>query len=164
MFILSRFKWIQLCILMAPFIFVSSGAGADVENQAGAGENDPRNKISLFGGNTQDGSENGVSVGLEYEYALTRYFGLGGLLEYAEGDFDSWILGVPIFVHPYRGLFFLAAPGVEIEDGDTNFLLRIGVGYELEFLPRWSIAPEFNVDFSDGHTKLVYGLTLSRAF
>jgi hypothetical protein len=101
MFILSRFKWIQLCMLIAPFVFVSLGVAADAEKQAGAEESDLQNKISFFGGNTQDGSENGVSVGLEYEYAMTRYFGVGGLLEYAGGDFDAWVLGVPIFVHPY---------------------------------------------------------------
>jgi hypothetical protein len=90
--------------------------------------------------------------------------GIGGLAEYAGGDFDSWVLGVPFFIHPYAGWIAWLAPGAELEDGDTNFLFRAGLGYEFEIYPRWSLAPEINFDFTDGDTKLVYGLTLSWQF
>jgi hypothetical protein len=90
--------------------------------------------------------------------------GVGGLGEYAGGDFDSWVLGVPLFIHPYADLIVWLAPGVEIEDGETDFLFRVGLGYEFEIYPRWSLAPELNFDFAGGDTKLVYGLTLSWAF
>ena len=62
-----------------------------------------RNRLTLFGGVTQDGSDTGASFGLEYEYRIRQLWGIGGLAEYAGGDFDSWVIGVPVFIHPYAG-------------------------------------------------------------
>ena len=119
----------------------------------------------LFGGITQGGADHGASIGLEYEYRINALFGAGAFGEYAGGDFDSWVIGVPVFVHPYAGWFILLAPGVEFEDSETSLLLRTGVGYEFEFLPRWALAPEFNVDLIEGgETKTVYGVSLSFEF
>jgi hypothetical protein len=123
------------------------------------------NKLSLFGGVTQESSEIGASLGLEYEYRLNQLWGIGGLVEYAGGDFDVWVLGIPAFIHPYAGWFIRLAPGLEIEESESSFLFRAGVGYDFELLPRWSLAPEFNADFIEGgDTLLVYGLTLSYTF
>ena len=49
------------------------------------------------------------------------------------------------------------APGVEINEGEAEFLFRTGLAYEFEY-NRWSITPEFNVDFTEGKTALVYGV------
>ena len=58
------------------------------------------------------------------------------------------------------------APGIEIEDedGDNNFLLRVGAAYEFEFAERWSLTPEFNVDFVDGDEVFVYGFSFGYEF
>jgi hypothetical protein len=73
-----------------------------------------RNKMILFGGLTQEGADHGASIGLEYEYRLNDLFGVGALGEYAGGDFDSWVIGVSGFIHPYAGWFICLAPGVGI--------------------------------------------------
>jgi hypothetical protein len=63
------------------------------------------------------------------------------------------------------GGFIGLAPGVEFEEEEANFLFRTGVGYDFELSLRWSLAPEFNVGFIEGgHTKLIYGLSLSYSF
>ncbi|MFC1822562.1 hypothetical protein ACFL9T_07630 [Thermodesulfobacteriota bacterium] len=160
----SRIRWIQLMTLTIVCLFGFTASAEEVDQKAGEKEEDYRNRIAFFGGNTQDGSENGLSGGLSYEFFLGSHFGVGGAVEYAGGDFDSWVIIAPLFLHPYAGWGFWVAPGVEIEDGETNFLFRIGLGYEFELWPRWSLGPEFNADFSDGETKLVYGLTLSLKF
>jgi hypothetical protein len=159
---LLRVRSILFCIFI--LVALTSIGVCDESESKAHEEGDYRNKVSLFGGNTQDGSENGASIGLEYEYQLNPRFGIGGLGEYAGGDFDSWVIGIPVFIHPHAGWFFRLAPGLEFEDSETNFLFRAGLGYEFELMPRWSLAPEFNVDFVDGDTKLVYGLTLSWEF
>ena len=160
--ILLRTRSILFCIFILVAL-TSSGVCDELRSKAHE-EGDYRNKVSLFGGNTQDDSENGASIGLEYEYRINPRFGIGGLGEYAGGDFDSWVIGIPVFIHPHAGWFFRLAPGLEFEDSETSFLFRAGLGYEFELMPRWSLAPEINADFVDGDTKLVYGLTLSWKF
>ena len=159
---LLQVRSLLYCIVMMVAL-TSMGVCGELESKAHE-EKDYRNVIALFGGNTKDGSENGASIGLEYVYRISPLFSIGGLGEYAGGDFDSWVIGVPVIIHPHAGWFFRLAPGLEFEDSETNFLFRAGSGYEFELMPRWSLAPEINVDFVDGDTKLVYGLTLSWEF
>ena len=121
-------------------------------------------KIALSGGITQDRnntSETGASIGLLYEYPLNKFWGVGGLLEYAGGDIDAWVVGVPVFAHPFAGWFVVTAPGLELESDETNVILRVGTGYEFELGERFALAPEFYMDLNRKNgTKWVYGLSL----
>jgi len=125
-----------------------------------------RHGVELFLGNTHDDGENGFSIGFTYEYRLNELFGIGGLIEYAGNDFREWILAAPFILHPYEGWRFLVAPGIDIEDedGNNNFLLRVGSAYEFEIAERWSLTPEFNVDFVDGDEVFVYGFSFGYGF
>jgi len=125
-----------------------------------------RHGIELFLGNTHEDGEDGFSVGLSYEYRLNQLFGIGGIVEYVSGDLREWVLAVPLFLHPYKGWQFLVAPGVDIpdNDGDNEFLFRVGAAYEFEIGEKWAITPEFNVDFVDNSEVLVYGLSFGYKF
>jgi hypothetical protein len=109
-----------------------------------------KNRVELFLGNTHEEGENAFSTGLSYEYRLHEFFGIGGLVEYAGMNAREWVLAIPLLIHPYKGLRFALAPGLELPKEDKNeFLFRVGVAYEFE-IGRWSITPEFNVDFVGG--------------
>ena len=115
--------------------------------------------LSLFAGITDDRGDNVFSMGLDYEYHLSELIGVGGLLDVAGGDVRSFVVGVPVFVHPVGGLLLLAAPGVEHQnDGSNEFLIRIGVGWEFEVGERFVLTPILNVDFVDGDKVYVYGV------
>lgn len=159
-------KWGSILGLILMSVIIALNASAQEASEKPAVEAMERhNKPGLFVGNTHDGSKNGLSIGLEYEYLLSQLFGLGAMVEYAGGDHNAWVLGVPFFLHPYAGWFLLLMPGVEIEDHENSFLVRAGVGYDFEIAPKWSLAPEFNVDFIEGgDRKLIYGLTVAREF
>jgi len=147
------------CALLLVGAALSRAAGAESEST------ERQNKVSFFGGITQDGSDVEASLGLEYEHRMGDLWGIGGLAEYAAGDFDAWVVAVPVLLHPYADWFIRLAPGVEFEEDEASLLLRTGVGYDFELSRRWSLAPEFNVDFTEGgDTKLVYGLSLSYSF
>jgi hypothetical protein len=123
------------------------------------------NHMGLFLGNSHRGGETGFSVGLDYERRLTDLFGFGALIEYAGGDFDSWVFGAPLYIHPYKGFRFLAAPGFEDKESKTKFLIRAGVAYQIPFGGRWAISPEYNVDFIEGGEKVqVYGVSIGLGF
>ena len=89
----------------------------------------------------------------------------GGILEFTFGSVErTWMAAVPVYFHPWDEWFIALAPGLEFEGSDGNVLLRLGVGYEFEFKPQWSLVPEFNLDFTDGDTKFVYGFTIFYSF
>jgi hypothetical protein len=94
----SHIKWVQFSTLVIAVLFYAVATAEEPASTADKEAVDFRHKVSLFGGMTQDGSDHGASVGLEYEYRLGPYLGIGGLAEYAGGDFDSWVLGVPFFI------------------------------------------------------------------
>lgn len=150
-----------ICLLTV-FIAISHASESDETK----GSIDYRNRMELFLGNTHDGSENGFSIGLGYEYRIMDLLGAGLFVEYADAPFREFVFGVPVFIHPYKGLRLLAAPGVDLErgeKGDPEFLVRLGLAYEFEF-DRWSVTPEFNVDFVDNEEVLVYGVSFGWGF
>jgi hypothetical protein len=133
-----------------------------------------RHHMALIVGNTQsEESSNGPSIGVDYEYRLNQWFGLGGLVEYAGGDFEHLLLVVPLFIHPYKGWLFNVALGTEVhkEHGDheedkrtRDWIVRTGVAYQFPFGSRYTIAPEFNVDVSEHETTISYGLAFGLGF
>ncbi len=146
-------------------IFLFAGIGGPNSACAESEKMERRDKLGVFGGITQESSDLGGSLGLRYEYLFFEGYGIGGILEFAFGSVErSWLAAVPLYFHPFDKWYLLLAPGVEFEGGDGNMLFRIGVGYDLEFKPQWSLVPEFNVDFTDGDTKLVYGFSVVYSF
>ena len=131
-------------------------------------EHHQNNVAEFFVGNTYEdthhGSENGFTVGLTYERRLSSLWGVGGVYEYAAGDFDKWSISVPLFIHPYKGWRFQLAPGVEHKKSEDEFLLRIGAAYEFMLSDRWMLIPEIAVDVVDGDEAIVYGLAFGFGF
>lgn len=114
--------------------------------------------LGLFLGATREDNENEGTVGLNYQYRFARFFSAGGILEHAGGDIDTTTLLGGLFFGPFRNLVFIAGAGFEDDEhGDDDFLVRVGIAYEMEF-GRFSIAPEFNVDFVDKEEVEVFGL------
>ena len=67
---------------------------AEGENAAEWAE-EGRHELGLFLGVTDKKGDTGFSAGLDYEYRLSRRFGIGGLLEYTGSDFRDGVVGVP---------------------------------------------------------------------
>ena len=160
----------------------ASGAEREHATDSGHGEHDfHRHHVSLFLGVT-DGpilkevereglepielskDEQEFTIGLDYIYRLNRLWGVGVLIDYATGDFKSWVAGVPVVLHATNQLKFLLAPGFEDRSSESReFLLRLGVSYDFE-IGGFTIAPIFNVDFVDSEEIFVYGVNLGKGF
>jgi hypothetical protein len=154
--------YVAISLLLTMLISASALAGESISgSHSGYGHN---HHIALFVGNTHHEDDDSISIGLDYEYRLHEIFGVGALAEYTAGDFDSWILGIPLFIHPYKGLQLLVAPGVEFKDSESEFLLRTGVGYQLDIGEGWSITPQYNADFIKDEVAHVYGLSIGYGF
>lgn len=164
---LSSLKMDLLTTWTALLLFLCVGVAGNDNARAESEEIEYRNKIALFGGVTQESSDliDG-SLALAYERLFSKLIGVGSLVEFTGGDVErSWLVLVPVYIHPYAGWFIDLGPGIEFEGSEGNFIFRAGVGYEFELWHRWALAPEFNVDLvGGGDTKLVYGLTLVYSF
>lgn len=133
-----------------------------------------RNHAALIVGNTQnDGSENGLSVGIDYAYRLNRWLGLGGVAEYAGGDFKHLLLLAGASIHPYKNWVLGVLGGTEVykeqdeheeDKRRRDWVIRIGIAYQFPFAENWTIAPEFNIDFSEHETLFVYGIAIGFGF
>jgi hypothetical protein len=127
----------------------------------------PHHVAVLLGGGVRKEhgeTESGFVIGADYEYRFHRLLGVGALVEAATGDLRDVVLTAPIFLHPWRGLKLLAAPGVEIrEAGNSEFLFRIGGAY---LFPRgdFTIGPDFVVDIVNGNPTFVFGVGFGVGF
>ena len=154
-----------LLFLLVAAIIVPNGVMAEEATQSEhSSEFEGRQSVAFFMGNTHDGSEDGFTVRMDYEYRLSETNGIGGLVEYASGELDSWVFAAPLFIHPYKGLRLLVALGFEYGHSEAEFLIRTGIAYEFEMGERWTITPEFNVDFVDSDEKYVYGVAFGYGF
>lgn len=70
------------------------------------------------------------------------------------------IVALPVLFSPWedRGFNFILGPGIEFEDHEDFFVLRVGVGSEFEIGNHWDFAPEIIYDLKDGH---INSLTLA---
>ncbi len=54
---------------------------------------------------------------------------------------------VPVSFHLTEHWRLFAGPGAEFTADGNEFLIRMGVGYEIPLGGKWTIAPEFSADF-----------------
>ena len=165
----------QLFVLLAMMMGIANTQIAHA-NEASEEESHGfhRHHMALILGNTQsEESSNGPSIGVDYEYRLNQWFGIGGLAEYAGGDFDHLLLVVPLYIHPYKGWLLNVSLGTEVhkdhdeheEDKRTrDWIVRGGVAYQFPIGSRYTLGPEFNVDVSEHETTISYGLAFGVGF
>lgn len=160
---------ISVIVVIVALMF-SSMAVAD-ETHAGSDHSFHKNHAALFLGNTQgEHGDSGISMGVDYEHRINKWFGLGGLVEYAGGDLGNLRIALPLFIHPYKEWRFIAAVGGEIykehgsEGKDRGFVFRTGVGYLFPVGNDFTVAPEFFVDFSEHETLIIFGLSVGYGF
>jgi len=123
--------------------------------------------VEFFLGNTRadtpTGDENALSVGTSYHYLINPTVSIGLLGEYASDPLDSWVVGAPVIFRVGEGWHLTAMPGLEREQGESEFLFRVGAGYEFE-LNGYSLKPEVSADFVDGDLAIVTGISIGLRF
>ena len=120
------------------------------------------NLLAVFVGVTHEGSESGLSLGIEYEMRLNESFGIGVLAEHTSGDLDIWVYAIPLAYH-IRSWKFYIAPGVVDGSHGSESLVRLGGAYAFE-VGSWEIAPQLNAEFVEGNEALVLGITIGKGF
>lgn len=127
-------------------------------------------KFAVFlGASTQfeegEDAVTGMTIGLEYEYRFAEDWGVAGVVEtvlFTE-DHRDLALVVPVIWHATEALEFAVGPGLEFEEGETEWLVRFAVSYEFEFDPYY-ISPAIGIDVSESAETVLYGIVLGRKF
>ena len=113
--------------------------------------------IALFLGTGEESSDASHwhpadAVGIEFEYRLSNSMGIGVVIEDLNVDNrGNTVIIAPFSYHFGSGFRAFAGPGYEFANSGlkSNFLFRVGIGYEFRISERWSVAPELLNDFVD---------------
>ena len=116
-----------------------------------AQESGKRHELAVFLGDTYDDGDHGFTLGLDYEYRLSR-----------SGD-REYVVGIPVFLHATNRLTFELAAGMERADGSSNALVRLGAMYGIPLGPA-DLVPTVALDFVDSDTVYVFGVAFAWAF
>ena len=159
-----------LCLLAATAVF----SGASLAEEEG-GHHLPHNHIALIAGKayeeTDDGHhEDGHLVGIEYIRQFSEHWGWGVGFEseiFDNSQKRTGVLAVPISYFPTEHWRLFAAAGIEFRGrGDPDkAMFRVGASYEFSLGKHFTLAPEAQVDFVAGGTKVyVVALALGYGF
>lgn len=157
-----------LCLLAVTAGF----SGASLADDEG-GHHLPHNHIALIAGiayeEADDGHhEDGHLAGIDYVRQFSEHWGWGVTFEsevFGSEQKRHGVLAVPVsyFLGDHWRLF--AAPGIEFrEPGEPDkAMFRVGAGYEFELGAHFTLAPEAQIDFIAGGTK-VYVIALALGY
>lgn len=121
--------------------------------------------LSVLTGGTAlvDEDHTAFTLGIDYEYRVSDFLGLGVVVEQAFGDIDATTLLAVADLHLWRGFIAQVGPGVEFVDGNSHAALRLGVLYEVEFENGFTLSPQLHYDFSH-EDAVVFGFAIGKAF
>lgn len=161
--IMPEVKFKHILMLCAANALLSVGVLADGQHQA-VHHSAPHHLSVLVGGTDLVNEDHtAVTLGLDYEYRVSEFLGLGFVVEQAFGDIDATTLLAVADLHLWHGLIAQVGPGVEFVDGNSHAALRLGMLYEFEFEGGFTLSPQLHYDFSH-EDALVFGIALGRAF
>lgn len=145
-------------------------AGA-ISNNAPAADSSHPHHVSVFTGATTASSHTHFTIGLDYEFRVLPMLGVGLIYDHAFAFYDTNIVALGFFAHPFDdstplgALKFVLAPGVEFEHGHSAFVFRLGTAYDIPVGGNFTVSPTFNFDWiENGHTAVVYGLSFGMGF
>jgi hypothetical protein len=149
---------IHLPLLVAAVLVLLSTTGGLWAQESGN-----RHTLAVFLGDTYDDGDHGFTLGLDYEYRLSRWVGLGGMVDFVGSGDREYVVGIPVFLHATKRLTFELAAGMERADGSSNALVRLGAMYGIPLGPV-ELLPTFALDFVDSDTVYVFGAAFAWDF
>ena len=159
-------------------IFLSPGVAAPAAASEPHWHEKPHHLSLLLGGAYEDGeeeNENAELLGIDYEYRVSDFLGVGAVVERAFNPLDTTTALIVADLHIWRGLIVQAGPGVEFIDRKVDidgvtvtedkdeFVVRVGALYEFE-RGHFTISPQLHVDITDESETIIFGLALGFAF
>ncbi len=143
-------------------------ANAEERHHEGAFNPEHRHHLSVFLGDTRllvdgESDEDAFTVGLDYEYRLSKLLGVGFVAEYAVDPLEATSFLGALDVHVYKGFVVQLGLGVEFIENTTNELGRVGMLYEFEF-EEFTLSPQLHYDVTSAEDSVVFGIAIGKNF
>ena len=138
----------------------TTGAGREGTHEVAPHDwRDGPHHLSVLLGTTEADEESGPTVGLDYEYRVSDFLGVGAVAEYAFDQIDSTTVLAAADLHVTPQFVIQTGPGVEFINGEEEFVYRIGILYEWE-RSGYTLSPQVHYDATSGEDAVVFGIAL----
>jgi hypothetical protein len=87
-------------VLAAGLTLTAPASATDLEASDGQGHEHHHHIAVILGTTHTEHDVDAFTIGVDYEYRLSSLIGVGVLGEYATGDVDAWVVGVPFACIP----------------------------------------------------------------
>jgi hypothetical protein len=142
-----------LAIVCLFFLIIMTYAQENEESN----KEESKNELSVFLGGTTNSEASAFTLGMEYQYRLSKVIGLGAFVDIAFGEIKSALAGPAVFLHTWN-LEFTIAPAAEFNDKEIIAALRLGTGYRFK-IRKFVVMPALFFDTErNKRPSWVYGL------
>ena len=151
-------------LLLGTLCGVASAGSSGEDHESNAHASAHKHHMGLFVGATStSGGKHGPTIGADYGYRLHKLVSLGFSVDYAADEIDATIIAAGVFLHPTDRIRLLVAPGVDLHDGHSEVVLRLGVLYDFH-VGDWTLSPTAHLDALDAKENVIYGLGVGYGF
>lgn len=161
-------RWKSAAVLCALVVLTSSAVARAQEageaSKAGEPEEAERkNEVALFLGVTHVDQENAFTFGFDYERPVSRWIGVGGIVDFERGEIEETLFGPALLVYPGGSLVLTFAPLVSHREAENEFAFRFGFTYKFE-IGRFFLGPQYNLDILADETAHDFGVSTGVSF
>ena len=152
---MKKIIYLNILLLTLPFLSFAQQESNEKEEK--------RNEVAIGMGGTTNKEATAFTIGIDYQYRITKLIGVGAIIDHAMADINSTLIAPALFLHA-ANFEFAIAPALEFIEEGTVVILRLGVAYGFE-LSRFSISPGVFWDSErNGESAIVYGLKFGYKF
>ena len=127
-------------------------------------ETSPHHLSALVGTTYTKECGNAFTLGIDYEYRLSDFLGVGFVAEYAFEDLDAYTYLLVADLHITNNFIAQIGPGVEFHGSHKMEVARLGFLYEFE-MSGFTISPQLHYDYHRNHkSAVVAGLAIGMSF
>ena len=127
-------------------------------------QSSPHHLSALVGTTYTKECGNAVTLGIDYEYRVSDFLGLGVVAEYAFEDLDAYTYLLVADLHITNNFIAQIGPGVEFHGTHKMEVARLGFLYEFE-LSGITVSPQLHYDYHRNHkSAIVAGVAFGLSF
>lgn len=124
----------------------------------------PHHLSALVGTTYTKDHGNAFTLGIDYEYRVSDFLGVGIVAEYAYEDLDAYTYLLVADLHITHNFIAQIGPGVEFHGSHKMEVVRLGFLYEFE-ASGFTLSPQLHYDYHRNHkSAVVAGLAIGVSF
>lgn len=137
---------------------------AAAKNNVHHWQTSPHHLSVLLGTTYTQESRHAFTLGVDYEYRVSDFLGVGFVAEYAFEDLDAYTYLLVADLHITNHFIAQIGPGIEFHGSHKIEVARLGLLYEFE-VAGLTLSPQLHYDYhSNNKDAVVAGLAIGMSF